>query len=1794
VIEVFAGRDLLMRGGGTTDMANADNINTFAQIGHGWDTANASGTIHVTVRRDLDMKGGVGKQAHALIGHASRGTVALSDKITVNVTGATTMTAGSGEDDYVKIGHAARSGTVTAGGEICFNTASLVMTAGTGADGKRAFAQIGHGGYGVTGPFSGKIVVSSLAGISMNGGAGADGQYVQIGHGGVSSAGAMSGDVYVIAQGGDLLLQGGGAANAYAMIGHGADTTSSGTRQGGIHLFADGTITAADGTGSNSRAHVIHRSGSGLSDANYLGGGDGFQLVSNGGASYSNASLEGVGVMASRNFDAGVSFAFSNDIDIVINSGAQITVNTDRDLVMMTGGNLTVNRSYQNAGTGGVVLVAGWRGGGSFSGGRVEFQGVGFCQPTIVSSTAAGFNGCGNFGLGADGVSARSLVVGSASQTAALRIGSRGGQNTFAGYGVTLNAGAASAPTQLGYHHTNASDTGAITGGLAVQVRGGGLTLKGGANDAHAQIGHSSSVVVDIDADIAISFCEPGDLRLDGGAAANAYAKIGHGANVAGGNLSGDVVIGSPTGKAGAVFLNSGNASGAYTQIGHGGSYGTINSIGLSGSIALHATGALEMTSKAGGQSYTMIGHGGRNSLGEKGGADESIVVSAASVAMTAAGGHAMIGHGSQWQAGGNITGDISVTATAGSIRVQGGGRDAFASIGHGGLGTSTAGAMTGDITVKATGGGLYLTAGTNAADNKNSYARVGHGAFSVNGHLSGDIDVDVDGDIVMHSGGDTRNNHADNVNAHTQIGHGGHRPDTSDGTIRIRAGGDMEMLAGIGAYSYSMVGHGGWGDSGASVGEISLAVGGDLTMTSGSGEDAFTQIGHGGSNRPGNHVGDLSVYVGGDLAVNGGTHATRTDAVIGHGGRTVAGNHTGHIRLRVLGDTSLTDGTGGWAMLGHVGTGTVLANSDFSFVTGSLSSVGANYGLGNTISRHYASNRVDIGVQQGDLLIAGSAATASHAHDLNLFAGGSVTIATRMQNMANGNVSIIGGWDGTTGLLQNLDLARLPVLTQLQLSPDTVMADVSAFGAGASLVNIGTGSHAAGIAVGSKNGRTLAAANGVRVTGSTAAEIYSLLGYHTDATNDTTVGRVVVEAKESGVTVQGGGTGAYAQIGHGGSGGNTNLKNLGGDISVRADRGSVVGDVRVLSGTGDRANAQIGLGGRQNDGSHTGRIVVIGAGVEVRSGAGSAQIGHGGFQGTGTYTGDVFINFDPDANGGAGAVRGGGGDLIVQAGDGFDDFAMIGHGGVVANGGPRSGNIRIGEAANVFVHAGSNRSATAQIGHAGVNNGNLELKGDIDIHTSGNLSLKGGFGAVSNLLNFAQIGHGGAAATGVKTGNINITALGTSVLLAAGTNTQGTEGSHAQIGHGGDTSGGNATGTITLLAPNALVELEGGTWIRNHAKIGHGGYNSTGNYTGSIDLLAGAGLSLTGGSGTDAFAQVGHGGAHSNGDMGGDIRVRSGGDLLMQGCTNANDTDVLIGHGFVGTTGTRSGNVSIRTEGTTSLLEGAAARALLGHAGSGSGAGSTDFAFVTDRLVQSTVLYGLGDTIAMMLPRGAIDIGVRQGDLRIDGVGGIANSAKAIDLFAGGNVVLNSQAQNSGAGSASIVAGWDGATGLVEQYPTSTTAPVIVVLGLEIADVLADDASWGNGGKVTVGDGAQAAVGSAGGATTVLGHAVDVRGSSGGYALIGSLPASGVSPTGDITVKAKEGGIAVEAGNGTSAYAQIGHRAQGSLVSALSGRILVDSGAGLALKGGAGLLSYAQIGHGGNSGDVGSIGGAV
>ncbi len=1698
----------------------------FAKIGSGGGRTsgnNASvgpvdGEISVTTTGgDLEVVGG-GSRGFAQIGHGGINFSGdIDGGIVLRAAGGSSLISGNHADGYALVGHGGADAAGSFTGDICFHSSDGLMLQSSGS----SFTQIGHGGRNATvGSLAGNLTVTALGDVSLSGG-GATNTYAQIGHGGINTSAPMSGDIFVVADnGGNFDVNGGVGTSAYAMVGHGDGVgvagdedsgTSGGTREGGIQYFVDGNATVANGAGGN--AYLHHRTntdgGLNLTTPTYLGG-NGYQYVVNGTNSVVGNALEGFDAMVGGNIGMGhIVVATNNPIDYT-HDGPDLFFDHDFDFIIMTGGNINLLSSYQNAGNGRAILVAGWDG-VTGSPGSVNLDNL--CAPIIQPGTID-FNDCDSFGNNGGMV-----TLGSASQTAPVLFASRQGMTALAGHGVVLNAGSATsgAATQVGFY---GDASGAITGEILIRGKAGGLTMNSGATNAYTQIGHGGrgSVGATIDAPLTISFCEPGDVTLNAGTGTDAYAQIGHGGRGVTGTRAGDILIsGIGGGQAGAMILNGGSGTHSYAQIGHGGLATSGGSGATRGSIRIDSNAAVEITGGSGQDAYSQIGHGGHDNNGSHGAVGDQIVIIADE-------GFSLIG------------GDTSGTQFG-----------AYAQIGNGGYDAD--GVLRGDIFLNfdplsntAAGGGdiILLGSAKTAADNNfGTVAMIGHGGRNQTGAKFGDIVIGAADNLTMTGG---------QAISFAQIGHGGNDSSTGAngdvvGSILIDASGDVAISGGDGNDAYSQIGHGGYRNSGGTEGEIELRVGGNLELSGGAGTRAYGQIGSGGAESgnsgTGVRTGGTLIEVGGTVDIIGGA-GTDAYAHIGHGGRNAAAGLVidGGIEVNAVGDVRVISG-GGTGSYAQVGQGGYIATNGAGTYSGDtiLRSTGGSIDLDALSGGGGSNSHVQIGhggLVKGDGTMSG--ATTVEAAGALVMRGG--------DSGSNRYAQIGMGGAGADGDKLGADVS---------VNADSLL--MKAGSGSAAYVQIGAGGSASGgnnVGLGNIEGNVNVTTTGGGITlegtggGSrNFAQIGSGGGNDNNANigagnsvggniNVTSVGSLTVDATNA----------YYAQIGHGGR--RVVADSLGGEIRVTAD-----GDFALLGGAADRRYAQIGHGGSDSNSivadsdihvDVTGGMTLTGASTQAYS-----QIGHGGYDAI-TFTvadSSLFINTAPGS---------GGGDIALTGGTGSNSAAMIGHGGsrTDANRGlgdiSASGDITIGNAANILMNAGSTSNA------------------------------------------FAQIGHGGEGAVGTHDGAVTITATGR-LLVQAGT---GGNAASAQVGHGGVDTLTDMSGDL-ILDFGGDVELGGGSANQAYAQIGHGGRNSSGTREGGILLDATGSVSLTGGSSTDTYTQIGHGGDASQGDTGGDIVVNAGGSVALNGGNASSDAYAQIGHGGHGNGGTHGANgerieVNAAT-GSVSLTAGNATDtyAQIGHAGNAASGAVVGTDIVVNASDAISLQTGGTQAYAQIGHGGfnTMNLEVTDADISIN----TAANTGAGDLSLLGIAGVNAYAQIGHGGSRT-----DGNANFVVKSGDITVgqaADITLASGTE-TDNYTQIGHGGEGGNSlgTLADfSGKISLNASGDVSLAGGSGVDA------YAQIGHGGDNAVSNTrGSIDLIAG-GAVSLAGGAGNlDAYAQIGHGGHGNdAVHGAADEHIAVTGrtGGVSLLGGATTDNYAQIGHGGN-GTTSTLGGDI
>jgi hypothetical protein len=363
-------------------------------------------------------------------------------------------------------------------------------------------------------------------------------------------------------------------------------------------------------------------------------------------------------------------------------------------------------------------------------------------------------------------------------------------------------------------------------------------------------------------------------------------------------------------------------------------------------------------------------------------------------------------------------------------------------------------------------------------------------------------------------------------------------------------------------------------------------------------------------------------------------------------------------------------------------------------------------------------------------------------------------------------------------------------------------------------------------------------------------------------------------------------------------------------------------------------------------------------------------MIGSGGWTARGDHRSNITITAGRNTTGVG---------LLLQGGEGREEFAQIGSGGFDSDGydplgglnteanrfndDGSSGNISITVAGNVIVQGGgvntkvvgrngttTDTTATAPVAGAGYNAPGLLVDND------------------ESRASYAQIGNGGAFNGGSHTGNISVVSTGGGVTVAGG---RSIKFNYAQIGNGGyQARGGAHSGTVTVRAANDITVQGGSPLVDtgalipnlnvpsslgqishasfNYAQIGHGGYDSDaqgttldlaaglGGFTGDLEVISVRGNVNVRGGGNPSLtrndniffqslsAQIGHGGNFTDGDHGGNLKVVAGNNLTLAGAAGGQDSFTMIGHGGLEVNGNIAGDITIVTGGNLVMNRGA------------------------------------------------------------------------------------------------------------------------------------------------------------------------------------------------------------------------------------------------------------------------------
>ncbi|MGH8322515.1 MAG: beta strand repeat-containing protein, partial [Steroidobacteraceae bacterium] len=391
-------------------------------------------------------------------------------------------------------------------------------------------------------------------------------------------------------------------------------------------------------------------------------------------------------------------------------------------------------------------------------------------------------------------------------------------------------------------------------------------------------------------------------------------------------------------------------------------------------------------------------------------------------------------------------------------------------------------------------------------------------------------------------------------------------------------------------------------------------------------------------------------------------------------------------------------------------------------------------------------------------------------SHALSLLSQGTIQIGASIQNAGTGDITVVGGWDGTT------------VGTGAQI------VAAGGYGAEGGSVSIDAG-RTSSTAVGSASGTTTVLGDSLFI-GSDAAQ-YAQLGWHGVGGGD-----IVVRATVSGISLDTSSATtatAYAMLGNG---------SLAGDVT-----GDVTGNIDVRMGgtldlfSGD-ANAPAWIGNATSGaGRETGNVVLI---ASNSNGGGNLDLGVNiaadlqggdftlgttdtapdaqldGFEYNSSHTFNVLSvrnlvvagNVQNDGTGAINAVAGWDGTTT--------DATQFGNLGVFGN---NNGNVIIGNQdfgppgemdASLGSHGGTvsvfaanldldAMNGVAQLGYRGAGGG------DIDVVTTGDITIDANYADPDY---YALIGNGDLfnATAGAVTGNISLSAAGTLVFEAEAT----------------------------------------------------------------------------------------------------------------------------------------------------------------------------------------------------------------------------------------------------------------------------------------------------------------------------------------------------------------------------------------------------------------------------------------
>jgi len=1610
-------------------------------------------------------------------------------------------------------------GTITIGGEDADGNVSVGSASGTTTvfaqyltvESDNGVAQLGYAGAG-----GGDIDVFDGSTVTVDAQAGG---YAQIGNGGANVGGNVGGDIDV-SSGGNIVVE---ADNGIAAIGNLGGATSS--QSGSLIVDASDElgITAA-GTDSNAfigNASAVDSSGGATGDINVSAGstiidaeGDGSQAFIGDGLRFKSSGPSGGNIQV----DTGSLMLTADESDGEI-SEARIANRGDGDV----SGDIGIDA------TGDIELLA--------TDSNLAAIGNGEAGSGTTSGTIMVQSGANISILAQDSGEAR-IAAGAATDTDI---------NVTAVGDITLSV--TGTPDE--------GDSGPI-GGQAIIGNFGGDTIGGNI------LVTSSGGTIDLAAD-----------------EANSYVQIGSNGTT---SASGTVTV-SASNSEGVVELSS-DGEGANVQIGNGTPSGTA---GAAGAVSVSAGDAVVVTQDAT-DSVIQIGNGGTDATGDFSG-DVTVTATRGDVDLTVegAGSYIQIGNGGDGVVG-DTSGNVAVTASNGNILADVTINQSHLQIGNGGY--QSTGNDSGDITLSAHDNVELTTSDTSDPDlSGGSYVQVGNGGPDSNQNST--TGFSETGDIAV-SGANITLASSDSATSATPsgeiIGNGGDcagcvtEEDVATagsvafgGNITITATNSLSMEDN-GTYDGAQIGNGG-DNSGSGLditagtlsdsGNIMVDVGtagtaGTLTMTTGTAGNSILTIGDGGLNADSGAQASGGVSILGDvnIAVKGGADhgATATlDAAttapsliqVGDNGAAITnGTVTGNVVFTVDGSAALSDTPD--VSLALIGDTTGVSGAATGTATIEAQSIS---GIAPSLQNDIAGGDVTLEVLGPGALVLASPVDYSSTHTLDVLAAGDIDIEADVENglaSGGGDINIVAGWDGSTTAAASLTNAGV-------------------FGNNGGSVNVG-GSNASGNAgIGDASGTLTVAADNVALA---ADNGFAQLGYDgagggaidVVALNDVSVaanggsltalignggesvsgdvGGTIDVMAGGDVTVTGNGVGSWVAIGNIGGNGSAQSGGITVDATgnlvvdaAAADSKVYVGNFETdgLSGeaSGDiavtAASVTIETGGAAPEGATVARIgngfLNSGAsGTVMVSTAGAldldaaatdsfAQIGNGAFNSDGTASGGITVNA------GTVSLAAGGGNAVALIGNGVD--------------GPQTGNVTI-DAASLsgdLAPSMANDLPGGDFTVALTGDDTLTIASDADYTSGHTLSLSNG----------GDIEFDGSVQN-AGSGAIDVTAGG-NVLI-------GGEGAAGNVAVGG------AGGTLTLAADSITIEADNG-----YAQLGYhgsGGGDIYASATGDITLSALRGVVAD-------YALLGNGslGGDVSGHVTGDIYLSTPGTLQFNTCQDCETPAAArVGNQVNSDGGSESGNLTI----------------LIGDEDDNCDSDTCGDAFgaMIEAALGSSEVDGSGGNVTL----GFTD--PHQDDSNAVSIsdGFDYDSPNNLTILSATSIGVSGALQNAGTGDVTLVAGWN--TAAVTQADIFDA----VKNGASLAALFTGTAnSYGqtnnddpNHGSIQIGgsnaDG-NAAIGSAGGTTTVLTDDLIVEADN-GFAQLGYNGAA----SGAITVDAL-GSVSLTGGGAAGQYAQIGN---GGLLTSGNegGDIAVTAAGNVTLTGGTGQEAYAQIGNGG------------